>query len=338
MVRFGIVGFGLHAVKRLMPGFALSKNCRVTALSRRDITQAQASAREHKIPLAFDSADALCRSAEVDAVLVTTPNSLHLKDVLTAVEAGKAVLCEKPLAMNAAEAKEMVEAARRRNVRFGVAHVFRFDESVRKFREHVASGAIGRPIFARSEFSFLADPSHPRKWLYDAGVAGAGPIFDIGVHCIDTLRFILQDEVVRVSATASSDKRSGDVESVAALTLEFSGGTLGTVLVSYRAEYRTPLEIVGDAATLWADDALNVEHPIQIELRRGNEVVQRDEVSNHLAYALQVDAFADWLEGRAQFPVPGEEGWQNQEILDAALRSIKSGRAEAVPRVSNQKH
>lgn len=338
MIRFGIVGFGLHAVKRLMPGFALSKNCTVTALSRRDLRQAQASAREYKIPLAFDSAAELCRSPQVDAVLVTTPNSCHLEDVLTAIEAGKAVLCEKPLAMNAAEAREMVEAARRRNVKFGVAHVFRFNESVRKLREQVAGGSIGRPIFGRSEFSFLADPSHPRTWLYDASVAGAGPIFDIGVHCIDTLRFVLQDEVVRVSATGSSDKRSGDVESVATLTLEFSRGTLGTVLVSYRAEYRTPLEIVGDAGVLSANDVLNVEHPIEIELRRGQEVVQRDTASNHLAYALQVDAFADWVEGKAEFPAPGEEGWRNQEILDAALRSIKSCKAEAVSRVSNQKH
>jgi len=337
MVRFGIVGFGLHAVKRLMPGFALSKKCQVTALSRRDIAQARESARQYEIPLAYDSVAELCSSPQVEAILVTTPNSLHLKDVITAIEAGKAVLCEKPLAMNAAEARQMVEAARRKNVRFGVAHVFRFDDSVRKFREHVAAGAIGRPIFARSEFSFLADPSHPRKWLYDASVAGAGPVFDIGVHCIDTLRFILQDEVVRVSATASSDKSSGDVESVAALLLELSRGTLATVMVSYRAEYRTPLEIVCDAGVLWADDALNVEHPIQIQLRRGNDVVQRVEVSNHLAYGLQVDAFADWMEGNSQFPAPGEEGWQNQEILDAALRSINSGRAEAVPRVSHQK-
>jgi predicted dehydrogenase len=333
MVRFGIVGFGLHAVKRLMPGFALSKNCTVTALSRRDMAQARESARQYQIPLAFDSAAQLCGSTEVDAVLVTTPNSLHLKDVLTAIEAGKAVLCEKPLAMNAGEAREMVGAARRRNVRFGVAHVFRFDESVRKFREHVGSGAIGRPIFARSEFSFLADPSHPRKWLYDASVAGAGPVFDIGVHCIDTLRFVLQDEVVRVSATATGDKLSGEVESVAALTLEFSQGTVGTVLVSYRADYRTPLEIVGDAGTLWADDALNVEHPIEIELRRGKELVKRDTAYNHLAYGLQVDAFADWMEDKAEFPVPGKEGWQNQEVLDAALRSMRSGKAEAVPQV-----
>lgn len=333
MVRFGIVGFGLHAVKRLMPGFALAKNCRVTALSRRKMSKASESAREYKIPLAFDSASALARSPEVDAVFVTTPNSLHLPDVLAAVEAGKHVLCEKPLAMNSGEARQMVEAARRNKVLFGVAHVFRFDESVNKFRELIASGAIGKPIFARSEFSFLADPSHPRKWLYDADVAGAGPIFDIGVHCIDTLRFILQDEVVSVSASSSSDERSGTVESAAVMTLEFSRGTIGVVPVSFRAEYRTPLEIVGEDGTLSAEDALTVERPIEIQLEREKQIVQRETASNHLAYALQVDAFADWIEGKGEFPAPGEEGWQNQEILDAALRSIKSKKAEPVPRI-----
>lgn len=333
MIRFGIAGFGLHAVKRLMPGFALSEKCKVTALSRRDLSQAKESARKFEIPLAFDSVSELARSPEVDAVLVTTPNSLHLPDMLAAIEAGKPVLCEKPLAMSASEARQMVEAARNKRVLFGVAHVFRFDESVNKFREQVASGAIGKSVFARSEFSFFADPTHPRKWLYDASVAGAGPLFDIGVHCIDTLRFILQDEVVRVSAMASSDERSGTVESAATMILEFSRGTIASVPVSYRAEYRTPLEIVGDEGVLFADDALNVEHPIEIQLRRGKEVMQRSTASNHLAYALQVDAFADWIEGKSQFPAPGEQGWQNQEILDAALRSIRSGKAEAVPRV-----
>jgi len=92
MVRFGIVGFGLHAVKRLMPGFSVSKRCQVTALSRRNLAAAKQSAAQHKIPLAFDSARDLCASSEVDAILVTTPNACHLADVLTAVAAGKPVL------------------------------------------------------------------------------------------------------------------------------------------------------------------------------------------------------------------------------------------------------
>jgi 1,5-anhydro-D-fructose reductase (1,5-anhydro-D-mannitol-forming) len=334
MVRFGIVGFGLHAVKRLMPGFSLSKRCQVTALSRRDILQAKQSAAQYKIPLAFDSVAELCASSEVDAVLVTTPNSLHLSDVLAAIEAGKPVLCEKPMAMNAGECREMVEAARRRKVLLGVAHVFRFNQSVNKVRELIAKGAIGRPIFARSEFSFLADPTHPRKWLYDANLAGAGPIFDVGVHCIDTLRYILRDEVMRVSTSAITDERSGNVESAASLTLEFSRGALGTVLVSYRAEYRSPLEIVGETGVIRANDALNVEHPIEIQLVRGGVVVETVTASNDLVYAIQADAFADAVEGK-EFPIPGEEGWQNQEILDAALRSIKRGKAESVPRVGS---
>ena len=333
MVRFGIAGFGLHAVKRLMPGFARSKNCRVTALSRRNITEAKKSAAEYGIPLAFDSVADLCASPEVDTVLITTPNSLHVADVLDAVDAGKPVLCEKPLAMNADECRQMVKAARHKGVLFGVAHVFRFEESVRGLREWVAAGKIGRPIFARSEFSFFADASHPRKWLYDASLAGAGPIFDVGVHCIDSLRFILQDEVVRVSANAVSDEQSGNVESAASLTLEFSRGTLATALVSYRAEYRTPVELVGETGVLRADDALNVEHPIELQLRRDGGLVEKKMVSNELVYAAQVDAFADAVEGKSPFTIPGEEGWQNQEVLDAALRSVKSGKAEAVPRV-----
>jgi len=334
MVRFGIAGFGLHAVKRLMPGFAKAKRCRVTALSRRSMAAARDSAAEYKVPLGFDSVAAMAASPEVDAVLVTTPNASHLVDVLAAIDAGKHVLCEKPMAMNADECRQMVEAARRRGVVFGVAHVFRFDESVLRFRELLKSGKIGKAIFARSEFSFLADPSHPRKWLYDSAIAGAGPIFDIGVHCIDTLRFVLNDEVTRVSASAASDERSGDVESAASLTLEFSRGTIGTVLVSYRAAYRTPLELVGDSGVIRAEDALNVEHPIEIQLQREGKVVETATVSNQSVYALQVDAFADAVEGKSRFPIPGEEGWQNQEVLDAAMRSLRTGKSENVPRVS----
>lgn len=333
MVRFGIAGFGLHAVKRLMPGFSGSKNCRVTALSRRKLAEAKKSATENNIPLAFDSVADLCASPDVDAVLVATPNSCHLADVLDAVDAGKPVLCEKPLAMTADECRQMVKTARHKGVLFGVAQVFRFNESVRELREWVAAGRIGRPVFARSEFSFLAGASHPRKWLYDATVAGAGPIFDIGVHCIDTLRFILQDEVVRVTASAAHDEASGAVESAASLTLEFSRGTLGAVLVSFRAEYRTPIEVIGETGVLRADDALNVEHPIELQLRRNGAVTETKTASNQFAYALQVDAFADAVEGKSRFPIPGEEGWQNQEILDAALRCVKNGKAEAVPRV-----
>jgi predicted dehydrogenase len=329
MVNFGIIGFGLHAAKRLMPGFALAKNCRVIALSRRDLAKAQASARQHGIPLAFDSAEKVCRSPQVDAVFVATPNAFHLPDVLVATASGKPVLCEKPMAMHADQCRQMVEAARKARVLLGVAQVFRFEDSTAWFREHVAAGSIGKVVFARSEFSFPATHGHARTWINNPAVAGGGPVADVGVHCIDTLRFVLQDEVLRVSAREIAGN-AGEVEAGAALLLEFSRGTLATIMVSFRAEYRTPLEVIGEAGALRADDALNVEHPIHIELRRGGTAVETKTVSNQLAYARQVDAFAAAVEGKTEFPISGEEGWRNQEILDAAYASMKSGQTEDV--------
>jgi 1,5-anhydro-D-fructose reductase (1,5-anhydro-D-mannitol-forming) len=330
MINFGIVGFGLHAVKRLMPGFALATNCRVTALSRRDMAKAQESARRHGIPLAFDSAEDLCRSPQVDAVFVATPNACHLSDVVVTASCGKPVLCEKPMAVHADQCRQMVDAARRARILLGVAQVFRFEESTAWLRQQVAAGSIGKVVFARSEFSFPAAHGHARTWINDLATAGGGPVADVGVHCIDALRFILQDEVLRVTAREIPGKAPGNVEAGATLLLEFSRGTLATVMVSFRAEYRTPFELVGETGVLRADDALNVERLIHLELRRGGAVVETNTVSNQLAYARQVDAFAAAVEGKAEFPISGEEGWRNQEILDAAYRSMRSGRTEEV--------
>jgi predicted dehydrogenase len=334
MIRFGIAGFGLHAVKRLMPGFALAKNCQVTALSRRDPVKAQESARQFGIPHAFASTADLSRSPHVDAVFVATPNATHVGDVLAAVAAGKPVLSEKPMGMNAGECRSMVEAARQTNVLLGVAQVFRFEESTLRLRERVAAGQIGAPVFARSEFSFPGASGHARTWLLDKSIAGGGPVADVGVHCIDVLRYILQDEVLRVSARGVASRSAPDIETAAAITLEFSRGTLGAVLCSYLADYRTPVELTGDAGVLRASDCLNVEKPITLELLRGGIVVESETVSNNLAYARQVERFAHAVEGKTKFPVPGEEGWQNQEILDAIYRSMQSGKVEEVPRVS----
>jgi predicted dehydrogenase len=333
VVNFGIAGFGLHAVKRLMPGFAAASNCRVTAISRRDPAKARKSADQYQIPLAFTSTEELCRSPEVDAIFVATPNAFHLRDVLTAIAHDKPVLCEKPMGINAAECAQMVTSARASQVLLGVAQVFRFEESTAWLREHVATGTLGRPVFVRAEFGFLAGPQHPRTWIRDRSVAGGGPIADIGVHCIDVLRFILQDEIIRVSAIGDFNRDRGDVEESAGLLLEFARGTLGTVMVSFRAEYRTPIELVGELGVLRSENALTVDRPVRLELCQEGGVVESVTVDNSLAYARQVEAFAAAVESKADFPAPGEEGWRNQLILDAAYRSIGSGETEDVPSI-----
>jgi len=333
MIRFGIVGFGLHAEKRLMPGFAGARNCEVSAISRRGPEKARNSAERYGVPEAFSSTGELCNCDRVDAVFVTSPDALHLPDVLRAIGCGKPVLCEKPLAMNGDQARQMVEAARGAGVLLGVAQVFRFERSTRRFRERIAAGDVGRPLLARAEFCYMG-LNHPRGWINDPEVACGGPIADVGVHCIDALRFVLQDGVATVHTTAAKDEVSEPFESTAVLTLRFEGGALGSVSVSTRSEYRTLLEVVGEEATLTACDGFSVEWPLTIEYRTGTdrETVEREVVENTDAYTLQVEAFADAVKGGGGFEVPGEEGLANQLVLDAAYASVLTGSVEPVLR------
>jgi len=324
MIRFGIMGFGHHGDRRLMPGFQSASRSTVSAISRRSMEKAQATARRYAIPHAFDSKEALCRCPEVDAVLVTTPNNEHYGDVLLALSFGKPVLCEKPMAMNAQEAGHMVRASQAARLPLGIAQVFRFEVGARRLRERVAAGDIGRPVFARAEFSYQGR-NHPRAWLLDRSISGGGPISDVGVHCLDALRFILDDEIVQVSAMGRADADSGSVEAAAVVNLGFARGTLGVLQVSLRADYRTPLEIVGETGVLRADNALTVDAPVRIELWQSGKLAATEEVDNSGAYAAQVDAFAALLEDGTPFPVPGEQGLINQKVLDAAYASLETG-------------
>ncbi len=328
MIRFGIIGFGRHAVKRLVPGFRQAQRCRVTALSRRDLRLAQESAQEFGIEHAFACARELCASNAVDVVFVATPDALHEADVLEAVRHGKPVLCEKPMARTGEEARAMVNAARKAGVRLGVAHVMRFEESVRLIRGQIADGSIGRPQLARADFLAPLLGS-TRRWINDPTLATGGPLADVGVHCIDTLRFILGDEVVAVSARAHYDQH-WVVEASGAMLLEFQGGVLATVSVSARSPYRTFLEVAGETGVLSSLNGFSVEQPPTVELRRAFEVIERREVSNASAYTAQVDAFAAAIEEGREFEIPGEEGLRNQLVLDAALRSVKSRKVEIV--------
>lgn len=329
MIRFGIAGFGLHGEKRLMPGFAKASRCRVTAVSRRDAVKAKATAERYGITHAFTSTDELAACPEVDAVLVASPNALHLPDTLAALNHGKPVLVEKPMAMNADECVRMIGAAQERNLKLGVAQIFRFEESTRRMREIVRSGTLGPIVYTRAEFSFPGR-GHVRSWISNAAIAGGGPIADVGVHCIDTLRYILGDEVVAVSAFTHSDEESREVEASAVVSLSFASGAVAAVLVSFRGAYRTPISIVGEAAGLIANDALNVERPITLEIKKLDGSVTFEEVNNAMAYADQVDAFAGWLTDNKPFAAPGEEGLRNQLILDAAYRSAKNGTVEKI--------
>jgi 1,5-anhydro-D-fructose reductase (1,5-anhydro-D-mannitol-forming) len=328
-VRFAILGFGHHAVRRLLPAFAKCEYVTLNGMWRRDQTAALKSCSDYNIAHCFPTREALCSSPEVDVVFITSPDAMHRDDSLLALKHGKAVLCEKPLAMNAAEAQEIAAAAQSAGKLFGVAQNFRYNRSLEWMREQIAAGRIGTPQIAHAQYSYPAAQA-PRKWITDPTLACGGPIADVGVHCIDALRFVLGEDVTSISTLARKDDASGKVEAVASLQLEMTGGVYANVTASARAPYRTLVEINGNDGVLIAENGLTVDRPVQIVLRHAGELMETVTVDNGDGYTRMLDSFALAFRGKGTFAASGEDGVTNMRALDSAYKSWQSGRREAV--------
>jgi 1,5-anhydro-D-fructose reductase (1,5-anhydro-D-mannitol-forming) len=323
-VRFAILGFGHHAVRRLMPAFAASEHAEITGLWRRDQAAAAQNCGDFKIPCCFATREELCASPDVDVVFITSPDAMHRDDTLLALKHGKAVLCEKPLAMNAAEATEMIAAANAAGTVFGVAQNFRYNRSLEWMREQILAGRIGQPLLAGAMYSYPAKLA-PRKWIADPTLACGGPIADVGVHCIDALRFVLNQDVTSIATIARKDDFSTQVEAVASLQLEMTGGIYATVTASARGLYRTQIEVTGSEGALVAENGLTVDRPVTIEVRKAGELIETHTVENNDGYVRMIDAFAVAFRGGKPFAATGEDGVHNMKALDAAFRSWHEG-------------
>jgi predicted dehydrogenase len=328
-IRFGILGFGYHAAFRLVPSFRNCQHATLAGFHRRDPAKSLRDAEKLGIR-AFESAEALCASPEIDAIFITSPDALHLADAQLAFAHKKPVLCEKPLTSNAADADAMLAAADNADVLLGVAHHYRWAHAIQQIRDRVAAGEIGEIRTAHAEFNYAAQFSR-RPWITDPTLAAGGPIGDVGVHAIDSLRFILDNTRARsVSTLATQDAQSGPVEASASMQLDFANNVVASVNVSARAHYRTVIEIVGAEGVLFAENGMTVDHPVDVALRRKGVHVNTNTVNNADAYTRMIDNFAQALRGEEQFLGPGAEGVHNQHILDAAYKSWRTGNRERV--------
>ena len=327
-MRFGILGFGHHAAKRLMPAFRGANVALAHGLWRRNLSKAAEDAERFGIPRVFASTEELCASPEIDAVFVVSPDALHHDHVLLALQAGKPVLCEKPLSMNAGEAEEMLAAAQKAGVLFGVAQNMRYNLAIDLMRRWVEEGRIGKPQLAHAQFCYETARS-PRAWINDPTLALGGPIGDVGIHCIDALCYILGNSVVAVNTLAHRDAASGEVESHAIVNLQFDSGTLGAVTMTTKAAYRTLVEIVGEKGSLSCEDAMTVDYPVSLVQREGGRVILEQPVSNHDAFSRMLDGFAEAASGGSVlYRAPAIEGLINQRVLDAAYRSWHTGQVQ----------
>jgi predicted dehydrogenase len=232
--------------------------------------------------------------------------------------------------MNAGEVEQMLAAAKDAGLLLGVAQNLRYNRSLERVREWIAEGRIGRPLLAHAQFCFPAESS-PRQWIYDPALACGGPIGDVGIHCIDALRFAMNSRVTAVNTLARADERSAPLEAYAAIGLDFECGAMGTVTVSTRGVYRTVVEVTGETGTIVSEYGLTVDTDVDVVLWRAGKARERQTVSSADGYTLMLDSFSDWVEGRGQYRATAEDGLHNQQVLDAAYASWRSGERKHLP-------
>jgi predicted dehydrogenase len=251
-VRFGLIGCGNISRKRVAPALRDSSLCELVAVNRAQTDKAEAFAKEFGARRWYADWRELLDDKEIDAVYVATPVYLHVEQVVAAAEAGKHLLCEKPMALNVAECRRMIEACNANGVKLGIAYYRHFYPVVRRMKEIIASGEIGSAVLAQcNAFEwFDVDPSHPRAWLLQKEKSGGGPMMDFGCHRIEVL-LDLFGKVDRVESLLASSFFRREVEDVAVATLKFEGGTVATLTIAHSArEPKDTLDVFGSDGSI----------------------------------------------------------------------------------------
>ncbi len=324
IIRYGIIGFGNFAERTIAPAIQASPNSELVALQKRSLAAAEEKARALHIPLAFDSAEKLATHPEIDAVFVVSAVVQHAQDTITAARAGKHVLVEKPMAMNTAEAENMIEACRGKNVKLMVGHMVRLSPLIVRMKEIIQSGRIGKVEYVKTEYMYDARLSL-RRWMWDRKVAGGGAAFDIGVHCLDTIRFLLDDDVVSVKSQLAPVPTETATEQTSLLALKFSKGTPASIYCSFVTSFRRSLlEVIGQDGVLSAESftSSNLTLPMKIVLGKNGvpSETQEEKIIVPNLYEKEVTLFSESILRHTASPVPGEEGLKNQRVLDEAMK------------------
>lgn len=235
-VRWGLIGCGDIARKRVAPALRDSPSCELIAVSRANAELAESFASEFGARRWYADWRELLLDHEIDAVYVATPVHLHAEQTIAAAEAGKHVLCEKPMALNVAECDRMIAACRANNVRLGVAYYRHFYPAVRRVKELIDSGELGVPIVVQiNAFEwFDPKPSDARSWLIKKELSGGGPMFDFGCHRIEVLLDLL-GPITDVKATLANTFFNREVEDFATAIFHLERGMSATLTVSHAA-------------------------------------------------------------------------------------------------------
>ena len=267
-VRWGIVATGGIA-RRFMAAMQMVEGGQVTAVCSRTLDRARAFAAEHGIPNAYDDLATMAGHPDIDAIYVATPHARHLRDTLTAIEAGQAVLCEKPLALSAAQSEQMIAAARAKGTFLMEAIWSRFLPSYRALAGILQDGRIGQPLLVEADFGFRR-PLDPDSRLFNLELGG-GALLDVGIYPIHLCQLVLGSPD-RISADAVIGETGAD-EQVAAV-LHYGTGALGVIKAAVRVNMSCRARIAGTEGSISIPPAMHYPDHFVVTTAAGSERIE----------------------------------------------------------------
>jgi len=325
-VRWGVLGAASIAVRKVIPGMQKGAHGEVAAIASRDKKKAKEAARTLGIPKAYGSYEELLSDGEIEAVYNPLPNHLHVPWSIKAAEAGKHVLCEKPISLSVAEAKTLLVARDRTGVKIGEAFMVKTHPQWLRVREIIRSGAIGELQSAMCVFSYFnRDPANVRhkvEW-------GGGGLLDIGCYPITMSRFIFGEEPIRVAGVLGLDPDFG-VDRLASAILEFPSGQ-SVFTCSTQSAYFQRMHFLGATGRVEIEVPWNApnDRPCRIiiaDVMGATPKVEEFPVVDQ--YTIQGDEFSRAIRGEREVPMPLEDAIKNMAVIEAILRAAKSGRWE----------
>ncbi|HET6745054.1 MAG TPA: Gfo/Idh/MocA family oxidoreductase [Candidatus Limnocylindria bacterium] len=330
VLRWGILSTADIARRKVVPGMRKARRCEIVAIASRDAATVSRVAVELGIPRAHASYEALLADPDVDAVYIPLPNHLHAKWSMAAARAGKHVLCEKPLAMTAADAQRMIDVAREQGVHLMEAFMYRLHPSWTAVQEMVTSGRIGRLTSVQSWFSYFNDdPSNIRN-VRDAG---GGALFDIGSYGVNLSRWLFGTEPTNVSAAIVRDPVM-DVDVLTSAILTFRDG-IATFTCSTRAEDDQRVHIYGTEGRISIGIPFNIppDRPTEVFVSAGGDppVAPNTEVLTFATadpYTVETERFAEAVLDGLPTPIPPQDAVANLQVIE---RIFVAGAASATP-------
>jgi predicted dehydrogenase len=330
-LRWGVLGVAGIAVKKVIPAMQKGERTVIAAIASRDIGKAKEAAAVLGIAHAYGSYEELVADPSIDAIYNPLPNHLHVPWTVKAAEAGKHVLCEKPIALSAAEAETLIAVRDRTGVKIGEAFMVRTHPQWLRVRDLVRSGAIGELRSIATLFSYYnVDPNNIRN----KADIGGGAVMDIGCYPINISRFLFEREPVRVSAIVDRDPAM-HTDRLTSAMLDFAPGQ-GTFTCSTQMVPSQRVEVLGTRGRIEIEIPFNTppDKPTRIFIDDGSDLAGRNARTEEFPtcdqYTIQGDRFTQAIQENLPVPVSLEDAVANMTVIDAVLAAGDSGAWETI--------